>query len=532
MKEKINLFINKTKLIALLSLIFTILHFFIVKNRDKVTFHMPENPRMYMYGIIFLAILTCYLLYFIFFYTIHLLRTKNITFLSYFKYFCLYGCIMGIFFLLTWPGVFKGDEFYVIKSALSFSLSPAQTGLTSIFYIIALLIFPSMATICLFQLLIICMIFSYIMKNISDFYQGKIKWFIMIAFLLLPVIDGNLFTLRATLVGWLFLFSMCQLFFTYKKGNLSLVQMIFMALIGGLVIAWRSEFIYLILFLPLACLWLHHISIKKAFLMLLIIAISFECFNIPNKIALNGSNKYPISLVINPLGNLFTEEEKLKGPCVYDDIMTINELIDVRLLRQTASVRNISQYWNIDDILPKEQLNRFMTSSIRLIVYNPTLFLKYRCLTFLHTNGFYPNEINHPGGENVSAINELIYYDQDYKNMFVFMNAPLGQSLREKTIGFLACRHYDKENTTTSPLLIVFYNCLPALFLLLIAFIFSITLRKKEFIAIIIMVLAQLALIFLTAPAMFFMYYFCFYLCGYFFSILFFIDWASNKNKK
>ena len=158
--------------------------------------------------------------------------------------------------------------------------------------------------------------------------------------------------------------------------------------------------------------------------MLVLSLVFFVLCNVPNKIALNGSNKYPISLVLNPVANLFTEVEDLKGPCVYDDVMTINELVDASLLRQSASVRNISQYWNIDDVLPKETLNRFMQASLRLIIYNPDKFLKYRWQTFAYTNGLYPGYITHPGGECIDAINNLVYYRNDYKSYFAFMNPP------------------------------------------------------------------------------------------------------------
>lgn len=46
--------------------------------------------------------------------------------------------------------------------------------------------------------------------------------------------------------------------------------------------------------------------------MLVLSLVFFMLCNIPNKIALNGSNKYPISLVLNPVANLFTDVEDLK----------------------------------------------------------------------------------------------------------------------------------------------------------------------------------------------------------------------------
>jgi hypothetical protein len=247
--------------------------------------------------------------------------------------------------------------------------------------------------------------------------------------------------------------------------------------------------------------------------------LSYSIFQIPNKIALNGSNKYPISLVLNPIANLFTEVETLKGPSVYDDVMEINKLVDAALLRQSASVRNISQYWNIPEILPEEQLSSFMKASLRLIIYNPDKFLKYRWQTFAYTNGLYPDRVNHPCG-TVDSINKLVYYDMDYKTMFVFMNPPLGQSLREKTISVLACRTYGQDEIKTNALLPVFYNCIPVILCMLVLFVLACCKKDKLFAMLVLMTSAQVVLIFLTAPAMFFMYYFCFYLSGYFLTTL------------
>lgn len=529
MKTKLNEFLKNKYLVAILSLLFVILHFFIVKGRVKVTFQWPNPMKGYVIFLIGLAFALCFSIYLLLFTSIQLLFKKDKVFLSYFKYFCVYGVIMGIFFLLTWPGIFKGDEFYVIKSALSMGLSPAQTGLTSFFYIACLIIFPSMATITAIQLLVICIIFAYVMKNLFELYPSKLTWIMLIPFVLLPVIDGNLFTLRATLVGWLCLFIFANLFFSYKKGSITLVNCVFLSILAGLVIAWRSEFVYLILLLPVALCFLKLINVKRMLCLILTIAISFSICNGPNKIALNGSNKYPISLVLNPIANLFTHVEDLKGPDVYDDVQTINELVDAALLRRSASVRNISQYWNIPDVLPKEQLNRFMKASLRLIVYNPGLFLYYRTLTYLHTNGFYKDEMNHPGGESIMAIRELVYYDIDFKQLFVLSAPPLGIPLREKVLCFLGCKDYTADPVTTNATLPIFYNSLPTLILCFVGMVLSMIQKRKDLFCLQVLTIIQVPLIFLTAPAMFFMYYFCFYLCGYFVSFLQLTDWLYQK---
>ncbi len=501
-----------------LTVLLGILHILIVKNRDMVTFTMPEQPRLYIYGIIALAIIFCFAFFYIVLTVIQKLIKHDRKFLSYFKYFIGYFAFMSIFWLLTWPGIFKGDEFYVIQSAKDFTLSSGQSGLTSIFYIVSLLFFPSMATITFMQLLIICSIFAIIMHDMSEVIHGKRRIILYLPFVLLPVIDGNLFTLRATLVSWIFLFVICKLYYLVRTDKLTMRHAWFLSMLTGLLIAWRSEYIYMLLLLPFTLWFIKKVNIKRALLLCIICFISYSIFQIPNKIALNGSNKYPISLVLNPIANLFTEVETLKGPCVYDDVMEINKLVDAALLRQSASVRNISQYWNIPDVLPEEQLRSFMKASLRLIIYNPDKFLKYRWQTFAYTNGLYPDRVNHPCG-TVDSITKLVYYDMDYKEMFVFMNPPLGQSLREKTISLLACRTY-QEKIKTNALLPVFYNCIPVIVCMLVLFIIGCCKKDKLTAMLVLMTSAQVVLIFLTAPAMFFMYYFCFYLSGYFLTAL------------
>lgn len=517
---------------ALVGMVLSIVQALLVHGRVRSVFTLGDSPRLYMYGLIGLSFLFGICFYTAVVFCIYLLIQRNQIFLSYLKYFLVYFLLLCSLLLLVWPGIFKGDEFYVLKSALSFQLSPAQTGITSCFYIICLLFFPNPAVITFMQILIICCIFSYIMKNLFSIYQSRKVWLMLVPFCLLPVLDGNLFTLRATLVGWLFLLVLFQIFFACKKGALSLRAGLFLSAASGLIIAWRTEYVYLLLLLPASLWFLKLFSLKHACISLAVMSLSFLLFQVPNKIAANGSNKYPISLVINPLGNLFNEEH-LEGPSVYEDILILNELIDVQRLRRDASVRNISQYWNIPDVLPKEQLNRFMGAALRLIVYNFDDFLKYRCLTFAHTNGFYPDEVNHPGGEMVSGILELSYYDTDFKKVFPFMEPPFGQTVREHVIEFLSCRHYVQGESTTNIFLPVFYNCLPAFILLAIATLTGCFQRKKAFVVLSFLIQVQLVLIFLTAPAMFFMYYYCFYLCGYAFAGLFFLDMlCSRKHDK
>lgn len=516
-------------LLPVAALLFYILHAFLLRNQVRNIFAQDIVWGRTQYAAVALSALFGYGVYIGIFFVIYFIVTKNQTFFRLLKEFLIYFIPMFFLLLCTWPGIFKGDEFYVLKAVRSLTFSPAQTGITSLFYIACLRFFPSMGSIAFFQIVIICCIYAYLFYELKVVYPGRNLILCRIVCFLLPVLDGNLFTLRATLVGWIFLLIMCICLFAWKKQRLSLQQLLVISLLCGLIIAWRSEYIYLLLFLPLAVKFVYKKSLKQVILCFLVILVSFQCFNIPNKIALQGSNKYPISLVINPLGNILAQDD-IRGETAYDDIMTVNELIDVQALRRHPSVRNISQYWNIPDILPEDQRNEFMAASIRLILNNFDDFLYYRWQTFLHTNGCVPDEINHPTAPTSETIYTLTYYGEDYKNNYYFMQAPFGETVRNTVIDLLSCRNYTENNIKTNVLYPVFYNCIPTFIIAFACMILCLV--KKKFVpaGILFSTGVQVALIFLTAPAMFFMYYFCFYLAGYFLSALAVLELKSGAS--
>lgn len=520
---------KSTYILPVVALLLYILHTLLLRNQVRNIFSQDILYGKKEIAAIALAGVFGYVVYNGVLFSIYFFISKNQTFRKLLKEFLFYFIPLFILLLCIWPGFLKGDEFYVLEAVRDLRFSPAQTGITSLFYIACLRFFPSVGSITFFQVLIVSCIYAYIFYMLKQIYPSRNLLLCRLVCFLLPVLDGNLFTLRATLVGWIFLLIMIMCFYAWKKDEMSIKQWVVISLLCGLIISWRSEYIYLLLFIPIALKLVYKKNWKQVLLCFLVILLTYQGCNIPNKIALNGSNKYPISLVINPLGNIFAQDE-IRGETAYDDIMTINELIDVQALRRHPSVRNISQYWNIPDVLPEEQLDAFMSASIRLIVNNFDHFLYYRWLTFAHTNGMYADEINHPIAPTAETVYTLNYYGRDYKNDYYFMQAPLGESIRNTVMDFLACRHYSNENTTTNVLYPIFYSCLPTFVLAFVCM--FVCLFKKKFVpaGILFTTGVQVALIFLTAPAMFFMYYFCFYLAGYFLTAVMLLE-LSTKQK-
>ena len=105
----------------------------------------------------------------------------------------------------------------------------------------------------------------------------------------------------------------------------------------------------------------------------------------------------------------------------------------------------------------------------------------------------------------------------------------MGNGARNAVIDLLSCRNYKEDNIKTNFLYPVFYNCLPTIVITL--FLMILCLIKKKGVPAFILFLTgvQVVLIFLTAPAMFFMYYYCFYLAGYFLSAVTFMELTESK---
>ena len=123
-------------------------------------------------------------------------------------------------------------------------------------------------------------IVSYILYNFSKiFKESKMVYFLYIPFLLLPVLDHNLYPLRLTLYSYIEAFLICQLIFIKKLGKNNKANLLVLSVLLILLCSWRTEgMVYLILvpilFLILLKKELPDIKIRVMYT-ILTIAISF-----------------------------------------------------------------------------------------------------------------------------------------------------------------------------------------------------------------------------------------------------------------
>lgn len=192
------------------------------------------------------------------------------------------------------------------------------------------------------------------------------------------------------------------------------------------------------------------------------------------------------------------------------DLESIDQVLDVNILLQGEKdgKNGIEMFWAEKEFVREynsEQYAQYKKAYYRLITKYPGVFLKERWGNFLHTGSFV---------RNTTAI-----YDDTENPMYKeFIKRPgamaFNSDLRKRVISILECKEYGAYQTNTSCHAVIYNVMLPIGFMFIcIGLLLS---KKKWKIACIFgLPLIGVLLIFLTAPATHFMYYYPIYLIGY-----------------
>ncbi|WP_236895916.1 hypothetical protein [Clostridium beijerinckii] len=454
---------------------------------------------------------------------------KDKTSISFLRYFCVYFIIMMFFLILTWPGIFKGDEFYVIPKSVNLQIQYNQHYLTSIYYIISMMIIPTVSGITIVQLLIISFIVANILKNVeSRLKRKRLTWLMMVPFLFLPAIDNNLFTLRSSMICYLYLAMIFHIINAYEYEKITKKHILLIMILTSVIAAWKTEFIYLPIVNTIALAKLFKFKLKNAAILFVFMLVAICGINFFQNDSNN--NTYILTSVINPL-SIIVSDPNMKSPNLEQDKDNIENVVLISDLQRYASFENIPVYHMglVKHYITREEKNKFLYSYVRLVLYNFDTFIKARMKTFFYTSGFKKDYINHTGYENPDIVLKLEYYGSNFfMDHFKYVKPLLGQNLREETIKILACRNLDDYHKTNF-LYGISYNVVPSILILIGVFITSFIKRIRLFCWISIICFIQFPIIFFTAPATFWMYYMCLYLCGYIILTYILICYLDNK---
>ena len=441
-----------------------------------------------------------------------------------------YMLFMMLLLLLTWPGIWRMDEFGILSSSVQLFPHFWQNYITSVFYILALMLLPFPTGVIIVQ----CGCISLIVARIVILCMGSSKtedknirrgwWILLLPFLMFPVLDSNLYPIRMSLYAFLEVLLVAELFFLAKKEKLSADSIgywIYMTILAGVVTVWRTESIYYFVAYPVLLLLAGkgRKYVKQIIVYLIITVILFAPQKIGEK--LTSGQQYELTSVVLPLVPLVEAAAEHADAQDQELLKTIDQVVNVEVTLQGAAdgKTGINLFWGEPDFQREytpEMFSEFKTAYYQLIVKYPTVFLAERWKTFCDSSDLLENTTD-------------LFIKDDVPNYRIFRTYPLvgpmNNDLRTGVIKILELRSTSNYNLKLAMTDFV-YSAIPAILVMFVAGVILLAKKKWMSFLLVATVLVKVPLVFLTAPSRLFMYYYSAYLFGY--SVLFYLIYRRN----
>jgi len=457
------------------------------------------------------------------------IKNKNIDVILFLKHFGIYFIIMLVFLLLTWPGVWRWDEMFIVSNASRLSIDYWHHWLTSLFYFISLSIIPFPAGVVFFQILAISLAIGWVSYLTFQTFQPKFQWIMLIPMLLPSVIDNNLYPMRICLFAFIEFLLLTSIVLKYESQKaITKYDIVLWAVLTAVVVTWRTETIFFAIVIPVILLVFFHKRLNKrsVFCFFLIAGILATGIMGTQKIGESSqyNNNYVLTAILSPLSAIIKTDFKSDDP--KGDLETIDKVISVDSMLEDDGVL---VYWaEGTKSYTKEDANNLNKLYIKLVISNFPTFFEHQWEMFSQASGLVRDAPNCTGNSAyLFSLTDQEIYDT-FREDFVF-NQPINEELRKNVISVLECRSYYGYEKTTF-LYPVFYNVIPPIVILIFITFIGLFSKRRIYSAISFFVLIQTGLIFATAPSAFFMYYLPIYISGYGLGILFFLS-IRHKNR-
>lgn len=510
-----------------------IIHFVITLFFDASIFHDP----FYCFKLKYLAYkFVIFIVLFVFwnfvFETVIKVKQKDERSIRRVKFFLIYFGVMLVFLFFAWPGIWVWDEFWIYKSATDLQLEYWHNYLTSIYYILGLMLLPFGAGIIIVQILIISLIVSYIVTGLS--YRTKYYYFIFLIFLLPPIIVHNLNPMRATLYSFLILYILYFIYYDLKNlSKIKISTILPLIICIPIVVNWRSEGIVL---LPFVIVLLYFslkgkISTLKFISLIAILILFVQVVKYPQKKWTVDNKDYVLTAMLNPLSNMLHAKHLNK----FDELeKDLSLLINLEVLKNHSNYRTTPLFWENRDTLfntyNQKAFDVFTSAYIKLVIYNPGEFIKVRAKTFQYAGGFSREYFNSPYAIPINDNPEDIVKFFRRSNG---LNKSIYPDKRQSFTNVLEGRNVENADLPSGTYLL-FWNFLSVFTALLVLSVLAIYRKDLHMITICLSLWASAFCVFVTAPATYFMYYLPVYLITFVLLFCYVIDirsdgWKLNK---
>ena len=532
---------KKNKIIEVLTvLIFTIFFYGISRKfiQPNIFVMGNEGSKIVLMRLNIVFLLLLYLSFKFIFNFIEKLELKDDFYKKWIKNFCIYFFIMLVVLLLIWPGHWVWDEFGTLGAACTLDENTWQSYITIIYMSVCLMLFPSPISIVIIQNIVLSMIISYIYTKLLVNYNNKWCNILLFIFMLFPsIIINNMYPLRITMYSYIMLMLFVKILFDYRnKENMTFKKMFIYICVNILLILWRSEGIIFAIIQPILVVCAYKNINKKILIAIILIIVNLGVYKSYNSYF--GQTDYCLTIYVNPLSQMLQKE--LNGKNIDKDIENINKVLSVDVLKEYPSYTEIEAFWSGKKIVRddwEDNLEVFKKSYVKIVINNWKEFFKARTKTFLATSCDYKGFSAHIGNRFIDYLvdsNKLKPTVKSFLNNYKYTK-PINKEVKVKVesilIGDIRTDTFIRKVLRKSYILI-FWDVLPIIIIEIVFSIVSFIRKNYLYTLIFLSLFGSAVIIFLTAPASFFMYYFTTYLCGTVISIIYIAQLINDKTKK
>lgn len=375
--------------------------------------------------------------------------------------------------------------------------------------------------ITLLQIMIISVIVSYILAKMEkSLKQKKLTYLFLLIFCLPPVIDNNLFTLRTSMISFLFVLMVYHFIQYFKEEKFR--YLLYINFIASIIGNWKSELFYIPILVWIYTLFIgvKKNNIKKNLILCCLSILLFGLFSIPQK----KDSNYIFTAIINPLSVMINDEVVFSDLDIKDKT-SIDNIITLDNLKKSEDYQNIPAYMVFigKRKYSKIQKINFIKTYAKIVLKHPYKFLNARISTYKATNFSTDYEMpNHTGAEYPSSQWESYHpWYYSFSERFNYTKSIIPVGYKKIIISNLLMRN--SSNYSPNKLNHIFYNVTWILVLSFLAILIFIIRKKWNDLYLLMVVLLQFPIIFITAPATFWMYYICLYIVLHFLLLYYFV---------
>lgn len=257
--------------------------------------------------------------------------------------------ILSICLFKAWPGTWSWDDIEIVRNCASFTFTPWQHFLSSVFQILCLQTIPIVAGVIAMQILIASLIVGYVISKVSIIYGKNLKSQIVIGIVLLliallqPIVMYILSGFRMGIYSFFELLIVVKLLVLYKENEkISILDILIIGFFTIIVASWRTEgfyypFMVCLLFLLLGKNKISKKAIFASFVLMILGMLALGKYN--NHLI--GDNDYSVSATIGPASSLV----KVADETDKVELEDIGKVIDINYVLENPEKRGEEYFW-------------------------------------------------------------------------------------------------------------------------------------------------------------------------------------------